>query len=97
MKPTPPSSPPMPASPETAPKRARRSSELFDAEGNPVHINLTCLCCKEVKPLAAFGLRKMPNGIIRNQPWCRTCRSSKNPGAKAPPPAAPTQDDKQPL
>jgi len=77
----------MPASPQApasaAPKRARRSAELFDVEGNPVHITLTCLCCKEVKPLAAFGLRKMPNGIIRNQPWCRHCRSSKSSEAKA--------------
>jgi hypothetical protein len=25
--------------------------------------------------LAQFGLRKMADGAIRNQPWCRTCRS----------------------
>jgi hypothetical protein len=91
--PVPPSSSQTPDAPEapaaseaSAPasrRRARRSADLFDVEGNPVHINLTCLCCKAVKPLAAFGLRKMPNGIVRNQPWCRSCRSSKSAAAKA--------------
>jgi hypothetical protein len=28
-----------------------------------------------MKPLTMFGLRKMADGAIRNQPWCRTCRS----------------------
>jgi len=84
-----PALPTAPAAPR--PKRARRSADLFDAEGNPVHINLTCLCCKTVKPLAAFGLRKMPNGIIRNQPWCRNCRSSKSAEAKA---ATPPEEGK---
>ena len=26
-------------------------------------------------PLVMFGLRKMADGAIRNQPWCRSCRS----------------------
>ena len=93
-KPASPSSLEAPASPEApaAPKRLRRSSELFDVEGNPVQITLTCLCCKEVKPLAAFGLRKMPNGVVRNQPWCRACRSGKSAEAKA----APTQGEAAP-
>jgi len=69
--------------PAPTPKRTRRSAQLFDVEGNPVHIRLTCLCCKEVKPLAAFGLRKMSNGTVRNQPWCRACRSTKNSATKA--------------
>jgi hypothetical protein len=34
-----------------------------------------CLKCRSLKPLAQFGLRKMADGAIRNQPWCRTCRS----------------------
>jgi hypothetical protein len=34
-----------------------------------------CLKCRAMKPLAMFGLRKMADGAIRNQPWCRTCRS----------------------
>jgi hypothetical protein len=28
-----------------------------------------------MRPLSLFGLRKMADGAIRNQPWCRTCRS----------------------
>ncbi|MCL2625691.1 MAG: hypothetical protein FWD46_02600 [Cystobacterineae bacterium] len=71
------------ASAPPPPKRMRRSTELFDMEGTPVHIRLTCLCCKELKPLAEFGLRKMPNNTLRNQPWCRSCRSTKRPVVKA--------------
>ena len=73
---------PMLAPPE-APNRARepgqprkkRKSAVYDAEGNEVLISLMCLKCKTVKPLAQFGLRKMADGAIRNQPWCRTCRA----------------------
>jgi hypothetical protein len=36
---------------------------------------MMCLKCKTQKPLTMFGLRKMADGAIRNQPWCRTCRS----------------------
>jgi hypothetical protein len=39
-----------------------------------------CLKCRAMKPLTQFGLRKMADGAIRNQPWCRGCRS----GAGAP-------------
>jgi hypothetical protein len=35
-----------------------------------------CLKCQKMRPLAQFGLRRMADGAIRNQPWCRTCRSS---------------------
>ena len=41
---------------------------------------------RTLKPLAQFGLRKMADGAIRNQPWCRTCRSgagTKKPKGKA--------------
>jgi len=34
-----------------------------------------CLKCRQIKPLAQFGLRKMADGAVRNQPWCRSCRS----------------------
>jgi hypothetical protein len=34
-----------------------------------------CLKCHKMKPLSQFGLRKMADGAIRNQPWCRPCRS----------------------
>lgn len=74
---------PMLAPPEV-PKRARepgqprkkRKSAVYDHEGNEVLISLMCLKCKTVKPLAQFGLRKMADGAIRNQPWCRSCRGS---------------------
>jgi hypothetical protein len=34
-----------------------------------------CLKCHKMRPLSQFGLRKMADGAIRNQPWCRSCRS----------------------
>ncbi len=60
-----------------APKepRKRRKSAVYDAEGNEVLITMMCLKCKAMKPLTMFGLRKMADGAIRNQPWCRGCRS----------------------
>src|SRR5689334_21106943 len=70
-----------PAAPEKAKPREpgqprkRRKSAIFDAEGHEVLISLMCLKCRSLKPLAQFGLRKMADGAIRNQPWCRTCRS----------------------
>lgn len=45
-------------------------------------VHRKCPCCGVVKPLNDFGLRRMknagPNGedVIRNQSWCRECRSS---------------------
>lgn len=66
-----------PAEPEGAPKqgRKRRKSAVFDAEGHEVLITMMCLKCRQMRPLAMFGLRKMADGAIRNQPWCRSCRS----------------------
>ncbi len=55
--------------------RKRRKSAVYDAEGHEVLISLMCLKCKTLKPLTQFGLRKMADGAIRNQPWCRGCRS----------------------
>ncbi|AKQ64676.1 hypothetical protein A176_001588 [Myxococcus hansupus] len=55
--------------------RKRRKSAVYDADGHEVLISLMCIKCKTLKPLAQFGLRKMADGAIRNQPWCRTCRS----------------------
>jgi len=60
---------------EAGQPRKRRKSAIFDAEGQEVLISLMCLKCRTLKPLAQFGLRKMADGAIRNQPWCRTCRS----------------------
>ncbi|BDG02582.1 hypothetical protein [Anaeromyxobacter oryzae] len=58
---------------ETKPKRRR--SSVYDADGNEVFITLMCLKCHKMRPLSQFGLRKMADGAIRNQPWCRSCRS----------------------
>jgi hypothetical protein len=62
--------------------RKRRKSAVYDAEGNEVLITMMCLKCKAMKPLGMFGLRKMADGAIRNQPWCRTCRSGATPPKK---------------
>jgi hypothetical protein len=58
-----------------AAKPKRRRSSVYDADGNEVFITLMCLKCHKMRPLSQFGLRKMTDGAIRNQPWCRTCRS----------------------
>lgn len=57
-------------------KPRRRRSSVFDSEGNEVFITLMCLKCHKMRPLSQFGLRRMADGAIRNQPWCRTCRSA---------------------
>ena len=56
-------------------KPKRRRSSVYDADGNEVFITLMCLKCHKMRPLAQFGLRRMADGAIRNQPWCRPCRS----------------------
>src|SRR5512145_2825502 len=60
----------------SAAKPKRRRSSIYDADGNEVFITLMCLKCHKMRPLSQFGLRKMADGAIRNQPWCRTCRSA---------------------
>jgi hypothetical protein len=75
----------------TRPKK-RRASAVFDADGHEVLITLMCLKCRQVKPLAQFGLRKMPDGAIRNQPWCRGCRGAATP-KKQPAPAEPASTE----
>jgi len=57
-------------------KPRRRRSAVYDADGHEVLITLMCLKCHKMRPLSQFGLRRMADGSIRNQPWCRTCRSS---------------------
>jgi hypothetical protein len=59
-----------------ASKPRRRRSSVYDADGNEVLITLVCLKCHRTRPLSLFGLRRMADGAIRNQPWCRTCRSA---------------------
>jgi len=74
---------PRPARAAEAEKRPRRrKSSVYDADGNEVFITLLCLKCEKMRPLSQFGLRKMADGAIRNQPWCRTCRSGASPKAR---------------
>jgi hypothetical protein len=79
-------------------KPKRRRSSVYDADGNEVFITLMCLKCHKMRPLSQFGLRKMADDAIRNQPWCRTCRSAagadkprRRPSAAAAEPAAPAE------
>ncbi len=81
-----------PARGDAKPRR-RRPVAIFDAEGNEVLITLMCLKCHQIRPLAQFGLRRMPDGAIRNQPWCRSCRGAATPKRKA---AAPSEADVAP-
>ena len=60
-------------------KRKKRGAAVYDADGNEVLITLMCLKCHKMRPLIQFGLRKMADGAIRNQPWCRKCRSEARP------------------
>lgn len=73
---------------EAKPRR-RRASTIFDGDGNEVLMTLMCLKCHHIRPLAQFGLRRMPDGAIRNQPWCRTCRGAATPKRKADVPPTP--------
>jgi hypothetical protein len=79
--------------PGDARPRRRRGSAIYDAEGNEVLITLMCLKCHHIRPLAQFGLRRMPDGAVRNQPWCRSCRGAatpkREPQATVPPGEAP--------
>lgn len=68
--------------PAAPPKLRRRRSSVYDGDGNEVFITLMCLKCHKMKPLGQFGLRRMADGAIRNQPWCRPCRSGS--GAERP-------------
>lgn len=33
-----------------------------------------CPHCRQEKPISEFGFRKMGNGEVRNQSWCKDCR-----------------------
>ncbi len=78
-----------PRDPLAPPKPRRRKSAVYDADGHEVLITLMCLKCHQMRPLAQFGLRRMADGSIRNQPWCRVCRS----GAGADKPRRRDRDD----
>ncbi len=63
-------------------KPRRRRSAVYDADGNEVFITLMCQKCHRMRPLSQFGLRRMADGAIRNQPWCRACRSDASPKSR---------------
>jgi hypothetical protein len=73
------------ASPGEPRKPRRRRSSVYDAEGREVFITLMCLKCHKMRPLSQFGLRRMADGAIRNQPWCRPCRSDASPKSRREP------------
>src|SRR5262244_1674587 len=78
--------------------RGRRKTAVYDANGQEVLITLMCLKCHKVKPLTQFGLRRMADGAVRNQPWCRSCRSlsgsskATDTGASPPAPEASSEE-----
>jgi len=74
-----------PAQAAKAPRARRRRSSVYDADGNEVFITLMCLKCRKIRPLSQFGLRRMSDGSIRNQPWCRPCRSAPSASADGAP------------
>lgn len=50
----------------------------------PQTIKSTCPHCQHVGPVDEdFGWRRMGNGIMRAQSWCRECRSSTGGHSKA--------------
>ncbi len=61
--------------PLAPPRPRRRKSAVYDCDGHEVLITLMCLKCHQMRPLSQFGLRRMADSSIRNQPWCRGCRS----------------------
>jgi hypothetical protein len=72
-------------------KRQRRPAELFDRDGNPVIVRYPCTECGRMKPVAAFGIRKMNRGELRANTICGPCRGAyqaKRPAV--PSPANPT-------
>ncbi len=61
----------------TAPVGAqgRREPRVYDADRAEVFITMRCPRCRKSKPLRDFGLRRMADGRIRNQPQCVKCRA----------------------
>ena len=39
------------------------------------HGRFQCTKCRRWKPAQAFGLRTMPDGTVRNQAQCKSCRT----------------------
>ena len=57
-----------------------RDSLRYESNGTVVVLrgaHFTCTECEQAKAASEFGLRRMSNGIIRNQAQCIACRSRK--------------------
>ncbi len=55
---------------------ANRATTVTHKDGVVLHnVRFRCTDCKRWKDGRQFGLRRMPNGVIRNQPQCSQCRS----------------------
>jgi hypothetical protein len=53
----------------------RIPTDLFTAKGEPVLVTQLCNRCGHMKPLAAFGLRRI-GGKLRSIATCKTCRGA---------------------
>lgn len=58
---------------------AGKKKVTIDADGYEGGILFrTCPHCGKKKPITDFGLRAMtPGGEVRNQSWCKECRSGR--------------------
>ena len=57
---------------------AKRDTVSLDKASTGVILTgakFVCTGCGKLKPASAFGLRKMGDNKIRNQPQCKTCRT----------------------
>lgn len=52
------------------PKRDTVATETVVLTG----AQFTCTGCGKTKNASEFGLRNMPDGKVRNQPQCKSCR-----------------------
>jgi len=62
------------------PPNEDRDALRYESNGTVVVLHgaqFTCTACQNTKPASEFGLRRMSNGIIRNQAQCIPCRSRK--------------------
>ena len=53
--------------------------QLYTRGGEEVRLVVPCTKCGVPKPFVEFGLRRMPNGQVRNVPQCRGCRGAPEP------------------
>ena len=59
--------------PATRAAPTRIPCDLFTADGTPVIVTMVCTRCHRMKPLRAFGLRRI-DGKLRSIAQCKRCR-----------------------